>query len=134
MKTKFTSHSSKSSLNVTDKWCEQVKRVYRINSWFEICLWKGIEWLPNLCFFRFAVTYEFDDYFFMVHSFYQPYFRKVTSLLDPTIFPLGTYNSLRSVTILDTPVLSVMHWHKPKITGKTILQSFSQIQIDESSR
>ncbi len=78
------------------------------------------------------VYHVINEYFFTVitHNEGRVVLRKVSSLLDPTIFPCGTYKSLRSVTILDTPVLSVMHWHKPKIT---ILQSFSQSQINESS-
>ena len=51
----------------------------------------------KLLFFRFLVVSVVDEYFFVVQSVNEPDLRRVASLLDPTIFPCGTYKSLRSV-------------------------------------
>lgn len=42
-----------------------------------------------------------DDHYFVVASVSEPELRRVTSLLDPTIFPSGTYKSLRFAEPLD---------------------------------
>jgi hypothetical protein len=45
--------------------------------------------------FRFVVQSVVDEHFFVVQSVNEQTLRRVTSLLDPTIFPCGTYKSLR---------------------------------------
>ena len=44
---------------------------------------------------RFVVESVIDDLYFVVASVNEPDLRRVTSMLDPTIFPCGTFKSLR---------------------------------------
>lgn len=46
---------------------------------------------------RCVVEQVVDEFYFIVQSVSNPSFRRVVSMMDPTIFPCGTYKSLRSV-------------------------------------
>ena len=78
------------SVLYSDSQCNSVLKIVSQNGQNERIVEKKISQK-----FRFVVSYVVDELYFVVQSVNEPTLRRVTSLLDPTIFPAGTYKSLR---------------------------------------
>ena len=90
MQTPLLEWSNYLSVLYSDSQCNSVLKIVSQNGQNERIVEKKISQK-----FRFVVSYVVDELYFVVQSVNEPTLRRVTSLLDPTIFPAGTYKSLR---------------------------------------